>query len=429
MQILQLVLGHQEARRGVAMPALPATKRQGPSNHHRTDPELNTFKPLANPLLILSDRPEDHSGLARVARDIASLACTLPQFRVAVMGRGSEGLRKFPWTTYSYPESAGWGQGNIERVIADFFGDDRGIILSNWDLSRLGWLAGPQYTSKEQADAFGSGRNWDLWGYIPVDSTGPDGKTLGIETAQIAAGFDRIAAASEWGSDVLRASGREDADWYPHGIFTETFKPVADAKKLLGWDGITVGCVMTNQARKDWPVAFQCASLLKQEYGNKFRFWVHTDTMIRYWNLYALATDYGITDCMVVTLELNDQQMAMRYSACDCTILPSGGEGFSFPTAESLSCGTPCVVPDYAAAPELVPENCRVAPVTYRIDTLFNCRRAVLSGYGFAVTTKEWINDIKIDPEKRSGLRESVSHLGWDRLQGIWKRWLLEGIR
>lgn len=390
------------------------------------------FKKLSNGLLILSDAPESTSGLSRVARDIASLACTLPEFKVALLGRGSIGKKSFPWTQYAYPDGAGWGQDYLEGVIQDFFGEERGIVFSNWDLSRLGWLLGPQYINQRQAQAFGAGRNFDTWIYSPVDSTGPSGVSLGIEASQIAQGADRIMAASEWGMNVLKNSGRPDADFMPHGLFLNQFHIVPGARSLLGWkeEDIYTGICMTNQARKDWPVAFECIAVLKKEYGVRLRTWLHTDLLVHYWNLYALATDYGVADCLQITTELNDDQLALRYSACDCTLLPSGGEGFGYPVAESMACGTACVVADYAAAQELAPEDCRVRPVTYRIDTQHNVRRAVLSGYGFANAVKEQIEKKRLDPEGRGEeLAEMVAHLSWDKLKVPWTRWFLQGLK
>ena len=63
---------------------------------------------------------------------------------------------------------------------------------------------------------------------------------------------------------------------------------------------------MTNQARKDWPTAFAAAALLSKVYKSRFLFWVHTDYPAfypgTYWNLHALATDYGLPpECLRIT--------------------------------------------------------------------------------------------------------------------------------
>lgn len=361
-----------------------------------------------------------------MCRDLASLCSTMPQFRVGVLGRGLGQRSKFPWITYDFPESGNWGEDIIEPVWNDFAGEDSGVIITLDDLSRRHWFTNPVGMSPQLQRFLGDGRNFKKWAYLPLDSTGPKGFTLSAAATDCALRYDRVLAASEWGYNLLRASGRHDADWLPHGIWVDKFNPWPH----LSDPNVYVGCVMANQSRKDFPAAFEAFAVLKEEYGNRLRIWLHTDVMIRYWNIYALAADYGVSDCIEVTQDKDDKQLALHYSACDCTILPSAGEGFGFPTAESLACGTACIVTDYAAGQEIVEEECRVTPLAYRIDTQHNCRRAVLSGYAFAQKAKEQIEKKRADWGYRSQeLANSVSHLDWTKLGNLWRKWLLDGIK
>jgi glycosyltransferase involved in cell wall biosynthesis len=167
-------------------------------------------------------------------------------------------------------------------------------------------------------------------------------------------------------------------------------------------------------------------------FGNRFHFWIHTDRMIHYWNLYALAADYGLTSGdYEATFEASDAELALRYSACGCTILPSGGEGFGYPIAESMACGTACVVTDYAAGQELVREwDCCVPPKALRVDTQHNVMRAVLDSRGFAKRAIAQVELKRTDWEGRGEeLRKSVEHLDWPKLKFVWQRWLREGLR
>ena len=390
------------------------------------------FNPLSTPLLILSDNPTYPTGLARSARDIATLACTLPQFRVGFLGRGIGQNRKLPFILYDYPEVGQWGEGYIVRVWEDFSDGQPGIVLSTDDLSRRHWLVNTVGLPTDLAEfVHPATRNHYTWAYVPVDSTGPNGQTLPFAQRDCASRYDRVLAASEWGRNTLVAGGRTDADWLPHGIWTDKFHPVADAKKLLDWEGkIVVATVMANQSRKDYPAAFEAFAALRQHYGSKFRAWVHTDALIHYWSLPALAADYGLDNCLEVTDNCNDEQLALRYSGCDCTILPSAGEGFGFPIAESLACGTACIVTNYAAGPELVEPDCQVLPVAYRVDTMHNVLRAVLSGYAFAEAAKVQIEKKIVDREYESErLASTVAHLDWNRLKVLWSRWLLAGLK
>jgi len=381
--------------------------------------------------MLVSDSPGQSTGLARLCRDLATLLSELPQFRVAVLGRtpfAGINSRKYPWMSYPFPEQGQWGEEYVMRAWQDFAGEDAGIIMSLWDLSRMFWFAQPHRLREDLATFLGPGRNFMKWAYVPVDSTGPDEHGLPIGMAEAARGYERVCAASEWGANVIRR--HRISDWIPHGIDMQRFV-IGPRRGTLDWpeEQVVLGCNMANQARKDWPVAFECAKILKADLGNKFKFWAHTDVMIGAWNLYALATDYGIGDCIEVTLDLTDEQLAQRYSACDVTILPTGGEGFGYPIAESMACGTACVTTDYAAGQELVDPDCRVPAVAFRVDTQHDVRRAVLSGWGFAGRAKAQIERKRDDWDFRGQqLRERVGHLAWDKLGLVWKRYFLEGI-
>lgn len=390
-----------------------------------------TYKQLNNPIMLVSDSPGQSTGLARLCRDLATLLATMPEFRVAVLGRTPfTGInsRTYPWMSYPFPESGQWGEEYILPAWKDFAGEDPGVIMSLWDLSRMLWFGRPERMREDMAVFLGAGRNYMKWGYVPVDGTGPDEQGLPVGMVEAAMGYERMCAASEWGAGVIRR--HRPCQWIPHGIDTSVFA-IGPRRGTLDWPegSVVVGCNMANQARKDWPVAFECVRVLREEYGNLLKFWAHTDSMIQYWNLYALATDYGVGDIVEVTLDLTDQQLAQRYSACDCTILPTAGEGFGYPIAESLACGTACVTTDYAAGQELVDTDCRVSPVAYRVDTQHDVRRAVLSGWGFASRVKAQVERKRQDWDYHGQeLRRQVEHLDWTRIGHVWQRWFREGI-
>lgn len=401
-----------------------------------------TFKRLANPILIVGDNPSLSGGLSRICRDLATLCCTMPEFRVAVLGRGIGNRRMFPFKLYDYPEGqphegVQWGQDYIQHVWEDFSGGENGVIFSTDDPSRRHWFSNPTGLGQPLERFLGEGRNFQKWGYFPIDSTGPNGISLPTAAVDCLSKYDRVLVASQWGANVVRSSG-VNTDWLPHGIWMDKFKEFAlldaalQATPLLPqWAyKSVVGCVMANQSRKDYPVAFECFARLKERYGYKFLAWLHTDQMVRYWNVYALAADYGVTDCLEVTTNLNDDQLALRYSSSDCTILPSGGEGFGYPIAESLSCGTGCIVTGYGAGCELVTPHCWVDPVAYRVDTAYNSRRAVNRGRSFAELAIQQIDAKRSDWDfKSSEYRKTVEHLDWKVLQEPWMRWLREGLK
>jgi hypothetical protein len=75
-------------------------------------------------------------------------------------------------------------------------------------------------------------------------------------------------------------------------------------------------------------------------------------------------------------------------------------------------------------------EDCRATPVTYRVDTQYNVRRAVLSGWTFANLAKVQIEKKRVDWSGRSEeLAEAVAHLDWSRLRVPWTKWFLGGLK
>jgi glycosyltransferase involved in cell wall biosynthesis len=329
---------------------------------------------------------------------------------------------------YDFPNTMQWGELLIKDAWNNFAGDDYGVIITLDDASRRHWFVNPVGLPDDLQQFLGPARTFQRWMYLPVDSTGPNGQTLSTAGRDCVARYDRVLAASEWGKNVLVAGGRQDADWLPHGYIETQFNIVKGDWPKPGI--VRVGCVMANQSRKDYPAAFECFASLRHEYGNRLQAWVHTNEVIGYWNLAALTADFGLEGCINVTTSLSDSDLAAHYSSCDCTVLPTGGEGFGFPILESLACGTPCITTNYAGGAELIEESCRVDPIAYRVDTQHNVLRAVLSGYAFALKAKEQIEKKRGDWEYHSHrLAAGVSHLRWHRLKHLWEKWLLGGLK
>lgn len=395
-------------------------------------------------LLVYGDAVDGHSGLGRISRDLCTIASTLPEFHVGSYGRSALCSSRLPWPQYSFPEAAQWGEGFIQKVWQDFTrGTGQGTMLTVWDASRLLWFAGLASLGDQGLDTFlGANRTFQKWGYFMVDGTGPDGQTLPYESREVMRAYDRVLVSSAWGAEVARRSGVE-CEWMPHPIDGDKFAfrlVPPDAKASFGIENrIVVGAVMTNQARKDWPTAFAAASILTKTYKSKFLFWVHTDspafTPGSYWNLHALAQDYGIpAECLRITLtgSHTDSMMAAFYNACDATILCSGGEGFGYPIAESLCCGCPVITQGYAAGAELLDQHpeWKVPVNAFKLETSHNVLRAVHSPYIWAKKLEEAIEMGRVEGDEwRQEIAEGMKYLHIQNLKKVWKKWLLEGVK
>lgn len=386
------------------------------------------------PLLFFGDSPDLQTGLGRIGRDLASMASSLPEFRVGFLGRGGCGSRQLPFAQYNFDSCWQWGEQHIQRVWADFAGKERGVVFTIWDPTRLHWFACPQRDGlPRDLYSFLTSGAFERWGYFPVDGTGV-GDRLTTMAQVTLAGYDRLAAYTTWGQQVLSRSVSKPVDWMPHGINLEVWRQrdrvAARMAMEIDEGDFVVGCVMTNQPRKDWALAFTLARELRVVIPN-LKLWAHTDVLERDngWSFHGLAADFGVGDCIRVTLggTMSDKQLSYWYSGCDITVLPSLGEGFGYPIVESLACGVPVVHGNYGGGAELVPEKSwLVEPQATRLEGLHNTVRPVYDPVEWVKTVKA-VSDSKVQPDY---CRAAVEHLDWVKLwPAVWKKWFEGGLK
>ena len=191
---------------------------------------------------------------------------------------------------------------------------------------------------------------------------------------------------------------------------------------------LTVGIVMTNQARKDWGLAAAICAGLVTRLPN-IRFWWHLDTQLRHWSIPALLADYDLDSSVEVTTPpMDDHTLAARYRTCNLTLLPSLGEGYGYPIFESFACGVPCLHGNYGGGASLM-ESCGleyylVQPTTFRMDTQQNCVRPVYDA-------GDWIDHALEILQPKGGVdpvSQQVAHLSWMKLAHPWRKWLRDGL-
>lgn len=424
--------------------------------------------PKQIPILFLGDAPTLPSGLGRIGRDLATLAGGLPEFRVGFLGRGGITDARLPFVQYNYTPKVGceWGSDILPEVWENFAAGDHGIIFTIWDATRLGWFGAhatfdreaPGYSAKLHRFIATGHERFDRWGYFPVDATGsqyvPERDiygALGREVGTTLMGYDRVLGYTEFGASVLEqtmtanlpeslyATGfRPKVGWIPHGMDPKVWRPdisgaeVARVKAALGFqpDELVVGCVMTNQPRKDWYLwAATCALLMRDD--PTLRFWAHIDSPdFPYWDLRTLLDDFGLWEAAKITSDVvDDQTMAARYRACDVTFLPSLGEGFGYPIVESQMCGVPCVHGGSGGGASLT--NLLVAPRGWRGDTRWNLQRPIYDGDRFARKVRAALDAqaAPLLPGYAMMIAERMRYLHWAELwRARWKPWFLEGI-
>jgi glycosyltransferase involved in cell wall biosynthesis len=409
-------------------------------------------------LLTISDAISAQTGLGRIHRDLVSrlIEHLSDVFDVATMGYGGSGTTKINVPQFPM-EGMIEGMGNwllptLPNVCEDFFGKEKGTILAIWDASRLTWLASPRgcselFTKFPNLQEWAMSRPFELWGYLPIDSSGPNDR-LAFPIMRTLLGFDRLLAYGPFGEAVIRRTiGDEEADkrhltWQPHSIDLENFferhrgmsrkvflhhtgarqffeligKPGATTAPIED-DEVLIGCLCTNQHRKSWQTATETVAILSRTH--RVRFWAHTDDLERYWSLPNLFVDYGILDKTVISLGyVPDEKLAVAYSACDLTLGP-GDEGWGLPLGESLACGCPVIHGSYAGGADVVPKQMQVDPVAFRYEGSYASKRAVYNASDWAARAEEWIG-------KRASLDPQY---GWVNSWPTWEAWFREAAK
>jgi glycosyltransferase involved in cell wall biosynthesis len=185
---------------------------------------------------------------------------------------------------------------------------------------------------------------------------------------------------SKWGVDLLRQAGVESL-YMPCGLEPSVYYvdcnvvKVAEVKRALmrGLDGGHLTVMVA--ANKGYPDRKWFQGQLRA--WSKFaadkpdaRLYIHSEPTTMYGGIDfgALITSIGIQDKVLFPeryvnfIGLPAEQLALVYNAADVLLSASMSEGFGIPIIEAQACGTPVVVTDFSAMPELVRTGYKVAP-------------------------------------------------------------------
>lgn len=406
------------------------------------------------PLIVFGDGPRNPTGLGRIARDLAlRLHADADDLGIRLLQVGvdsGQGWHWQPWDFFGFqPVYKDFGRGAMESVVSELRPqhDRRPVVLAIFDPARIYDLTRPIEGPMEEVHLHAA-----LWGYFPIDAHTPNG-SIGGPAAEAVWDVDRVLAYGPYGASVLKKTltAREPAmggtptqrgvQWLPHGIDTRIFcpRPLAQADPVFQrWHGqvkkgsIVVGCVATNQPRKDFGLVFATIADI-QNRGLPIALWIHTDILTNVWDFGELATQFALRrDQVLVTLgELPDTEIAARYSASDVTIAPGLGEGFGFPIVESLSCGTPVVHGRYAGGAALIPEDrWLVEPEAWRLESIYALLRPVLQPGAMADALLDGMFRRRERPDETIAYcRGAVQYLDWEWVWPAWRSWIRKGLR
>lgn len=387
---------------------------------------------MKTPLLLVGDGPHEATGLGRILRDLGRRIVTsdLPVELASVGGPMLPYWREWPVFPMGEAERMDdWGAGYTSIVWRSVFGKQPGILWVIWDPSRL--------FAYQTIDA-----PVRLWSYPAVDAPNRVG-TIGGPAGAAVAAADRVIGYGEWGANILRTLRDQPVNYLPHGITPEDWGlRLLVHEERAGWadaelgpyvrqDDIVIGCVATNQPRKDLSLFFGALAELASR-GHKVYGWLHTDTLVKAWSIPQLIEDCGLHRRVSLTMKpYSDHELAALYRRCAVTVAPGLGEGFGYPIVESLAAGTPVVHVDFAGGRELVPKVEWRFPVReVRLEGVYAVQRPVCRAEDVANAIERVLQwKIAVGPAEAAGYCQgSVEHLNWDHLWPRWYKWIKSGL-
>jgi glycosyltransferase involved in cell wall biosynthesis len=242
-----------------------------------------------------------------------------------------------------------YGNESIPPHAQRFFGDNRGgLLVTLIDV----WVLEPAMCAQ-----------FNTASWVPVDHDPAPPAVLrffqqsgAVPLAMSRFGFERLAAF--------------DPLYVPHAVDTEVFRPRdrMAAREYLGLeaDDFLIGMVAANKgnpSRKSFVAALQAFARFRQKHENA-KMYLHTD-LAGIWSqgvpLGPIIDTLGIPDDAILNPDpyaihfhpFTAETMAEVYSAMDVLVNPATGEGFGIPVLEAQACGTPVIVTDFSAMPEV----------------------------------------------------------------------------
>lgn len=306
-------------------------------------------------LLWSSNAPWASSGYGIQSRHLLPRLANLPEFG------GKDGIAIFAW----YGSSGGVRQDSGFTVYPagnDPYGNDvigrhakrhgASIVVSLIDV----WVC--RDVAKSAAPA--------LWcPYLPIDHDPVPQRVL--ESMQ---GAHLPITYSKWGHAMLTKAGVKN-EYVAHGVETGIYnvqpreKALANKRQITGIEGAHLSVMVA--ANKGFPDRkwFQgqlraWAAFAKDK--PHARLYIHTEPTPMYGGIDFgwLVQHLGIQDKVLFPdrylnfLGYPQTYLADIYNAADVLLSCSMSEGFGIPIIESQSCGTPVVVTNFSAMPELV---------------------------------------------------------------------------
>lgn len=185
---------------------------------------------------------------------------------------------------------------------------------------------------------------------------------------------------SKWGRDMLNAAGVAN-EYIPHGVEPNIFKVIDSPDDVQRFKREVLQCapdahltvmVAANKGypdRKGFQVQLRSWAQFAKDKPHA-KLYIHTEPTTMYGGIdfAKLCANLGIGDRVIFPQRYQyykgfpQEYLAMLYNAADAYLGAGMSEGFGIPIIEAQACGTPVIVTDFSAMPELVKRGFKIAP-------------------------------------------------------------------
>lgn len=350
------------------------------------------------------------SGYATVLEGL--LPFLADDFDLHVFSRGYAGpTRPGRWTVHPNPDEADvWGIEEVPRLLERLRPD---VVWIVYDAAL--------YLVHREALA-----PYPTVLYCPIDGPNPEPETIG-RLAPLA----RLVLFTEWARDTVRgvAAPKPPIDVIPHGVDTDTFRPLADRpairREMLGIDGgFVVLNANRNNRRKRPDVTIEGFARFARSRPDAY-LCLHMDA-VEDFDLRGMVAAAGIEPGRVIysDRELEIAELNRLYNACDVGVNTSGGEGWGLVAFEHAATGTAQVVPRHSACAGLWRDAAVfLEPVETGRAPMGLCEHQHVDAEGFAAALARLYDDEahRADRARRAFEIARDPRYRWERIAGQWR--------
>lgn len=195
-------------------------------------------------------------------------------------------------------------------------------------------------------------------------------------------------------------------------------------------------CVGVNNERKMHGRTLEAFRLfldkVPKDKRSKYKFYLHTDTSKQYnsTDLIQLVVNLGLQNNVVFSKEkttYTEKELMKRFSACDCYVSLTGGEGFGYGFLEALLHEKPVIYSNYGGHVEICKNHGISIPITDHV-----CAINAHFNLGLADRTKaaEAMKAIAYDASLREKLSKSAyetvsNNFDWDKQAKVFEELIL----